>query len=859
ADCGAPDAIRRTVEGYLLDRSAVEVDADTFRVLVGEAHRLSRDDPAAALIAADEALALWRGPAFGEIRDEEFIQGEAERLTGLWRDVVEVRLAALVELGIEGLVPELEAAVADTPLRERRTALLMIALYRAGRQAEALAVYEDLRRHLDDDLGLDPGPAIRAVHTQILRQDSRIAMPPGRHPGATPVPEPALQPDQRPRTGLVGRSLPLQQLSAALDAAAGGSGSLWLISGEAGIGKTTLCQELAVRAGSAGVETVWARSQETAADIPFWPWVQVLQSLPDAPLNREIGVLLGTADPLPGLAPAQTRARSYAALVKLLLDRATTAALLLIVEDLHWADEASLEVFSLLVEQIPNGKLMLVATHRPEDVDPGAPLGALLARVARSRATNRIELTGLTRAEIRELISSRMSAEPAPELVDIANDRTDGNPFFLTELLEVARTSPDVSAVWLELPHSVRDVLARRLSQLGPGTRTLLQAAAVIGRDADLAVLEEVAVLTADDLDGALAEAGSAGLITERLWPRPGIRFVHALTREVLYSQLRPLVRAKLHSRIGGVLSASADAAEQIEARAQHLAAGAPLVEPAVAVDALLRAERRATSRTAFEQAVQLCRQSLELIAGMPASAERDRWELTAQSRLGSQLATIRGWAAPETTAAFTAARELAISAEPDADVCAALYGLSAALVVSSQFNAAQELGNDLIRIAAQGGPYGAAWNALGHWVVGGTAWHLGNYPDAVRALERSAAGVGALAGTTVGQQVIDAMPQDPEATIHCFLSSALMMDGQRPAAFAALDHARSRAESIAQPVAVCSVHWFTALAYFMARDHRSTLAEAQLAQNLARQYGFALWTAMATILAAWARAVADE
>ena len=173
AAAGAPDVIVRTSDGYRMDRRAVCVDADGFVELVTGAR--SATDPAQSVAAATEALGMWRGPAFGELGGEPFLLAEAERLTSLRRDAIELRLAALLALGTGGLAPDLEAAVADSPLRERRTSLLMQALYRDGRQAEALAAYRRLTVALRDDLGLSPSAELRELERRILQHDPSLA------------------------------------------------------------------------------------------------------------------------------------------------------------------------------------------------------------------------------------------------------------------------------------------------------------------------------------------------------------------------------------------------------------------------------------------------------------------------------------------------------------------------------------------------------------------------------------------------------------------------------------------------------------------------------------------------------------
>ena len=190
-----------------------------------------------------------------------------------------------------------------------------------------------------------------------------------------------------------------------------------------------------------------------------------------------------------------------------LVDEAKTSGpLLILLEDLHWADEASLALLSVLAERIPAVPLMLLGTYRLEDAEPTAAFGVLLARLARTPATERLRLTGLSDEQARELLAERLGWQPDEATAAKVADRTAGNPFYLELRAAGARFRRSARA-WSEVPGTVHDVLIHRLTRLPAESRRLLDVAAVVGRDCDLGLLEAASGLPAEQVDTGLAAA----------------------------------------------------------------------------------------------------------------------------------------------------------------------------------------------------------------------------------------------------------------------------------------------------------------------------------------------------------------
>ena len=409
--------------GYRLLVAQQDLDASRFEALAGEGHRLlevGEHQRAAATLA--QGLRLWRGPVLADIPDASFAQAERARLEELRLVALEDRATAELALGRHATVAaELEQLVAAHPFREGLHGLRMLALYRSGRQAEALQAYQAASRTLQEELGIDPGPWLRRLEGQILQQSpeldrsgltARIVTADLPQPVAVPAPA------ADGAGELVGRERQLAALEAALAEAAAGRGRLLLVSGEPGIGKTRLAEEVARRAAGGGAGVGWGRCAEEQGAPPFWPWVQLLRGLlAETPPERPEAVLDADGPELTMLLPELTevvagppaapvldveavRFRLCQAVTGLLGRLATSRPLLLVIDDLHWADAASLRLLSILAGALGGARLLVVATYRDTDAEPGGLLADTLAALARQAPAARMVLGGLGSAEV---------------------------------------------------------------------------------------------------------------------------------------------------------------------------------------------------------------------------------------------------------------------------------------------------------------------------------------------------------------------------------------------------------------------------------------------------------------------------
>jgi DNA-binding SARP family transcriptional activator len=371
------DVVQTRPGGYVVAADAESLDLPRFEQLVARGRsRLAASDAAAAREALVEALALWRGPPLAEFAAEPFARAEIARLDELHVGALEARVEADLALGAHtALVPDLEALVARYPLRERLREQLMLALYRAGRQAESLQAYRDARMTLVEELGIEPGRKLQELEQAILRQDPSLD-------GSTVQPRPG----RRAAGAFVGRNREVEELSAALDDAAAGRGRLFLVSGESGLGKTRLADEVASRAKDAGLRLLWGRSAKAEGAPPYWLWSQALR-----PLQAE----------LPELDVTTTESARFRLFVDVSAALRTASAahpVFIVLDDLHHADEPSLLLLDFLAGELADMHLAVLGTYTEGDATP-----TRVAALAEHSAHHLLRLRPLTARDVERL------------------------------------------------------------------------------------------------------------------------------------------------------------------------------------------------------------------------------------------------------------------------------------------------------------------------------------------------------------------------------------------------------------------------------------------------------------------------
>src|SRR5881409_1593069 len=421
----------------------------------------------------------------------------------------------------------------------------------------------------------------------------------------------------------VGRQRELAELRAGLEDAVGGRGRFFLVVGEAGIGKTRLAEELAREAAERGGVALWGRCWEGEGAPPYWPWVQVIRALLQGVPAEELRPSVGAGAPylvplvpelgerfrdLPALStsPRSEHARFYLfdAVATLLRSAAQRTPLVLVLDDLQWADAPSLLLLQFLAHELRDVRILLLGTYGEE--------------------------------EVRRFLEETIGRSPAPVLVRAVHRETEGNPFFVDEIVRLLvaeralERHEDPSPGRFPVPQGVREAIRRRLAPLPPPAREALALASVVGREFDLAILHRACGLDPE----ALLETLGPALAREIVVREPGgvgrYRFTHALIRETLYEELGPAERIRLHGQIGEVLEEvhRADPTPHLTALAHHFLEAAPARGADKALVYSTRAGRHAAASLSYEAAAAHFQSALEVLGLARPGDERERCEL---------------------------------------------------------------------------------------------------------------------------------------------------------------------------------------------------------------------------------------
>lgn len=633
-------------KGYVLRGAPGAVDVVEVEALVEkarDARSSGAHQHAAELLKAAEGR--WRGQPLGELAHEPFAMAESARLEELRLTITEARIDAELTCGHHGeLVGELDALTNLHPLREGLWAARLLALYRSGRQADALRAYQELRRTLGDELGIEPSPTLRSLEQAILLQSHELDWQPTTTSSSTSVAAGTALPLARALARdcvCVGRDDELARLLNLWEKARDHDRHLALLCGEPGIGKTTLAASLARRAHDDGALVLYGRCDEDLG-LAFQPFTEALRALvvvlPDDTLTA-LGhhaihlarLLPELGDRLPDLGPvipsdaAAERYRAFEAVVALLALVSVDSPVLFVVEDVHWATQPTLLLLRHVLRADAAVRLLVVATYRDTEVDPSFPFAEALADLRRDVPVERFALGGLDRGAVQGIVETVSGADLDARTLDLSDSlhrQTNGNPLFVTEVLrhlvesgavysgDDGRWMSDLTADEIGLPEGVRDVIGRRLSRLSAEANQAMTVAAVSGPRFTLRLLESLPDAGAPPaiLD-ALEEGVAAGLLAE---DRGTYGFLHALVRETLLRGVSSTRRVRLHRSIGEALESIAP--DDIETLAFHFAEAASDGTADKACDYALGAARRSRAQSAYEEAVFHLERGLEAI-----------------------------------------------------------------------------------------------------------------------------------------------------------------------------------------------------------------------------------------------------
>lgn len=456
---------------------------------------------------------------------------------------------------------------------------------------------------------------------------------------------------ERPPDPFVGREHELGELQGGLTEAFAGRGDLFLLVGEPGIGKTRLADEFCVQAQAAGALVFWGRCWEGGGAPAYWPWVQVMRSYlrqsDPVSLADELGagaahiaqIVPELREAIPATIPATSteaedvRFGFFDAMSTFLRRAASRQSLVLVLDDLQAADRPSLLLLQFMVRELRGSKLLVIGSYRDAEARRDPEVGALLGALGRDG--KRMPLRGLSEEHVAEVIRRAGSSSPDASLARAIHQVTEGNPFFVDEVVRLLRADGRLEGSFspgesLGIPDAVRDAIGQRLASLSDETSQVLSVAAVVGRDFDARVVERTTGLAAEDVLAALDEAVAAEIVVEALLAMRRYSFSHALVRETLHDALPAGRRAHLHLEVGAALEEihGDDAVEHVAELAHHFFEGAAVGGAAKALELSARAGDQASEMLAYEDARAHYERAFQSMTLAGVSDSRRRCEL---------------------------------------------------------------------------------------------------------------------------------------------------------------------------------------------------------------------------------------
>jgi predicted ATPase len=696
-----------------------------------------------------------------------------------------------------------------------------------------------------------------------------------------PIGEPRLPQSAPSQTTFVGRVAERALLRECLQRAVHGCGGMVTISGPAGIGKTRLSRETGEDARRLGFITLAGNCYDREDSVPFTAVVEAFEAaLALAPtpkrfledlgdeaaevtrLMPQLRRLFPDIPPPLQVSPEQARRSLFNAIVEVVARASRATPMLLLFEDVHWGDEGTLAFLSHFARAMSRLPVVVVLTYRDDEIDPVGPFSKTLADLLRCRV-EQIHLRGLPETGVAEMIGALSGREPPSGLVGLLYTNTEGNPLFVEELFHhLERTGSNDAALKaleraeLDLPHSLRLIIGRRLARVGEETRKILGTAAVIGRSFTFALLEAATHLDAEQLIELVEEAEKAGLISSRLrYPDAQFKFAHELIRRAVLDDLSVARQQLLHRNVAAAIellhpNTAEDHAEDL---AYHLWNAGAAAETDKTVRYLQIAGTKAVQTAANGVAVGYFKKALEIVNSAPDSPERVQAELMLQLGLSVPLITTKGFASPDVEAVFARARHLCRQAGEAPQLFPVLCGLWLFHTARAEHILARDLADQCLRLAEKGGD--PALLLAAHHALGVSLSLLGDYGLALEHLEQNIK----LYDPDQHRALAFQFGQDFGVVSRSHAALDLWHLGYHDRALSMTDEALRLARRLSHPHTLAAALIFAARVHLLSRDAPAGLARSEEALKLSGEGDFGFWRPVATIYRGYALAQGEE
>jgi DNA-binding SARP family transcriptional activator/predicted ATPase len=810
----------------------------------------------------ESAVRLYRGdllPGFYE----EWVQAKRQLLRDHYISIVS-RLVTQLEGTREyaAAISYGERLLSCDPLSEARYKTLIRLHALNGDRAGVTRAYQQCVTVLRRELNVEPGISTRKLYEEMAQLN------PAPVEKQSPTPGPVTS-----RLPLVGRRRELNRILELWRAAGEGSAVFVLVSGESGIGKTRLTEEVMSRAGQ-GARAVYARSYASEHHLAYAPVTHWLRSepigsgiggLPQSDRSELVRVLPELLKDDSGLLPPQPlaegwhRRRFFEILARAILRSAQP--LLLVLDDLHWCDPETLEWLEFLVHFDAKAKLLVLGTARLEELGAKHAFRPILNRLVRDNVASEIVLSPLDREETAALARQVSHEELDSQSLGCIYRDTEGNPLFVVESIlagstGIPATDPKDNGSNLDapavhdaiLPPKVRAVLASRLAQLSPAAHDVAGVAATIGRAFSFELLLKAS---------ALSETELIPLVDE-LWERRIIRraghglydFSHDKLREVAYDELGPGRKGLLHRSVAEALEASGDVAVASSQVARHFERAGM---PSRAIPHYVVAGRSSRTRYADNEAIGYFTKALQLLGSLPQTRSRDGQELEILILLGAALVSTQGYAATEVGRVYDRARLLCEFLSARQPYFPVLWGSWVFHVVRANFQTAREFATRFRHLADGCG--NTTLIAAGHFMMGCTLFHVGKPAEARQEV------AAALESYDPQHYPFLLHEYGPELGVfcQCYFAHCLWILGHPQESIDRISSALARARDLGDPFSVTLALVYSAMLHQFLGDAARSRQMAEEAAALCNEYGFKYYQAWPPIIRGWALAASGQ